>query len=128
MNTVSWLVYLTYVIPSISWFAAAGAVVLLVAVVFLIIFWNVTNAEANSKYAKPEDKEFPTFIAKQFKWVIPSFLLCLFTATVTPNQQTMYMIAASELGEEVIMSNEAKVLYQDLRDILATYKAKEATK
>lgn len=128
MNIVSWLIYLTYVVPSISWFAAAGAVVFLVTVVFLIIFWSVSSIDANSRYAKPEDKAFPTAIARQFKWVIPSFLLCLFIATVTPNQQTMYMIAASELGEEVIMSNEAKVLYQDLRDILATYKAKEATK
>ncbi len=128
MNTVSWLIYLTYVIPSVSWFATAWAIVFGTATIFLIIMWNIYNAKANERWAEPEDKEFPETIAKQFKWVIPSGLLCLVLANIVPDQQTMYMIAASELGEEVIMSDEAKVLYQDLRDILATYKVKEIIK
>ena len=128
MNTVSWLIYLTYVIPSVSWFATVFAFGLVISALLSLFVYGVAKSVTNEVNATKEDRAFPNAILKQLKWIVPSAALCFFVANIVPDQQTMYMIAASELGEEVIISDEAKVLYQDLRDILATYKAKEVTK
>ena len=124
MNTVSFLIYLTYVLPSLSTIFGIAAFVLGMATLVAIVTYLVAKGEASSYRASDDDKRFVVTVGGIVKFLViglvPSFLLAL----TIPDRQTMYMIAASELGEEVIDSPEAKQLYQDLRDVIDTYKKK----
>lgn len=128
MNTVSFIIYLTYVIPTLGTIFGVATVVLGFTTLIGIIAYFCAQHDASSYRASEDDKRFPTTVLSMLKLAGFSFATSLILAVVLPNQQTMYMIAASELGEEVIVSPEAKELYQDLRDVLSSYKKTEEAK
>lgn len=122
MNTVSFLIYLTHVLPTLGIIFGIAATILGITSVISIVVWFVASGEASSHRATEDDKRLPTTVLSIVKLAASGFLISGLLTVVFPNTQTMYMIAASELGEEVIVSTEAKQLYQDLRDVLASYK------
>ena len=122
MNTVSFLIYLTHVLPTLGTIFGVAASALGIVSVLSIIVWFVAKFEASSYRATEDDKRFPTTVLSIVKLAVSGFLISSVLTVIFPNTQTMYMIAASELGEEVIVSPEAKQLYQDLREVLASYK------
>lgn len=128
MNTVSFIIYLTHVLPTLGAIFGTAAVVLGIVSVGAIIVWLIAKEEASSYRATEDDKRFPATVLGVVKFAVSGFIISAILAVIFPNTQTMYMIAASELGEEVIVSPEAKQLYQDLRDVLASYKKVEGEK
>ena len=127
MNTVSLLIYLTHVIPTLGAIFAVASTILGFTTLGSFIVLLIAKAEASNSHATENDKRRPTTILSILKPVAITGIISMILTVLLPNTQTMYMIAASELGEEIIVSDEAKVLYQDLRDILASYKSEEET-
>ena len=113
MNTVSWFLWLTHVVPAVGVAGATLAVLSGFAVVFFAFpFFGVTG----------EGCLFLRFM----KLAIATFFIGVVVRVVTPTEQVMYMIAASELGEQVLDTPEARAVYQDIRNILQSY-TKEVT-
>lgn len=112
MNTLSWFFYLASVVPSLSALCVLlGLLLLGINLFFQVFYFFETN---NTR--KVEDTVWT------FKFRIPLIAFSMFmVAVLTPSEKTIYMIAASEIGEEVVQSQEAKELYDDLRSIIKGY-------
>ena len=108
MNTVSWFLWLTHVVPSVGVVGATLAVLSGFAVVFFM--FHIIEATG-------EDRMLLRFM----KLAIVAFFIGVVVRVVTPTEQVMYMIAASELGEQVLDTPEARAIYQDIRNVLQSY-------
>lgn len=86
MNSLSWLLYFADILSNVK------AVLVTLALVSALVFGIYTM------YSLIEKDEIPKF---RFT-LIP--ILLLLSASVIPQSNTIYAIAASELGEEVINS------------------------
>ena len=114
MNSLSWMLYLTQAISGFRQLVAAGAMVLLVgATIYTVVsalnIWDNYRLERDEKIIRWA--QATKLIRRMVVWGV-----CLGLAfTFLPNQRTMYMIAASQLGEQVVRSPEAQELYGDLK-------------
>lgn len=109
MNTLSWLLYLADVADSakpmmgfiafMSGFAGGVGV---------IIFWIISGIEQLPKA--------PAAIVTVV-WALIAFPSAAL-AILIPSKDTIYLIAASEAGEVVVKSDEAKEIMSGLRDII----------
>lgn len=106
MNNLSLLILLSDIAPSIAWaitFSSAAGVIFSSFFLLMSTFetrWFI-NSEENAR------------INKRFRKVCPPVLyICLFgffiSMLVPSDKDTYYLIAASEAGEEVLASDEAK--------------------
>ncbi len=86
MNTLSWFLYFADVLANVQFTLVIIGSLLLLAYVFLIFVAYVN-----------EDK-FPKFS------IAIAAVCCMMAASVLPSKNTMYAIAASELGEETAKS------------------------
>jgi hypothetical protein len=97
MNYLSWLIYTANVLENLGpLFIFAGLALLVFSIMRWIPYW----AECDNRYSSKEDRD-----AKKPKNVgVLAFLvfLCLLLAALCPSKDTMYAIAASQLGEQVI--------------------------
>ncbi len=96
MNSLSWLLYLADIIPGIGVFLKATA---FVSIILLIVGMGVCAGMAADGDLPPGSWKYPA----KFLWVP---ITMLFVAAFAPSTQTIYMIAASEMGEEVVQSPE----------------------
>jgi hypothetical protein len=55
---------------------------------------------------------------KIFGWAFSIFFLCLVVTSITPSSKTIYMIAASELGESVLQNTDIPELAADYIELL----------
>ena len=101
MNTLSLLIYLSGVIPSIGIILSAGSVAILPCLVIIGGVWSVET----------EKNQFPK--------LKPYFITCavaLFISIMIPDQKTIYMIAASEMGEAVVTTEAGQEVFNELKD------------
>lgn len=118
MNAVSWLIYLA----GLSGALQVTLTVLLVAMVSIVAIMAIgTGARIDNAY-DPEDKEEArkgwVVVKRAFKRVViivPIFALIL---ALIPSRQTVLLIAASELGEEVIANPEVVETATSLMDYI----------
>jgi uncharacterized membrane protein len=109
MNSLSWFLYLADVISNLQ------DVLTLMAIIFAIasIFWTICRVVGDDKYNSTERE-----LAKTF-WFVPwLFIFSLTFAALIPSTNTIYLIAASEAGEMVVNTPEAKEVMSDLKEIL----------
>lgn len=97
MNQLSWMIYLASVLDSTS-------IVLAIILICLLIaagIWAVAMIPMSIESAEPETwtawKKIGKFI------FIPLIILCPFLIFI-PNKDTIYAIAASQAGEQVVKS------------------------
>lgn len=98
MNSLSWFLYLAGIVENITKvLVLTGCTFLFVYViqVLAVAFWNDYCDVYKGRQTKPYPKYKEVYIAFVF----------FFLVSIIPSQNTMYAIAASELGEEVIKSN-----------------------
>jgi hypothetical protein len=99
MNTLSWLIYLADVSDSIDW--------LLDALAFLSILggaaWAIVGIATSDDCDKPSDWRVWRRIGGLV--LAPAFLFGVVGGAVVPETETVYAIAASELGESALKSN-----------------------
>lgn len=112
MNTLSYVLYFSDVIPSIAGFIRFIGV-------SLIGIWIILGL-----VSKPSDRsaEFPFHGwavdgVRQIKLVVLGVIIIIVSLTI-PSKETFYMIAASELGETVVTSPEAKEIMSDIQEVI----------
>ena len=101
MNTLSLLIYLSSVIPNI------GGVLTFVGFIvppFLAFAGMIWSGETG---------------LNQFPKLKPYFITCavaIFVSILIPDQKTIYMIAASEMGEAVVTTEAGQEVFNELKD------------
>lgn len=100
MNSLSWMIYLADVLDGIQKTAVTVAV-------FGGLIALATNA-AHVVYSVEEyDKDTAKALKPYARGTLITALIALVLALVAPSKETIYAIAASEMGEEVLQSPEA---------------------
>jgi hypothetical protein len=89
MNTLSWFIYLADVIPSFGGFILTIGGLVLFAGIALVVCYAFDNDGKPPKY---------------WQWITIAPLVLMLIGLFIPSKNTMYAIAASELGEKVIRS------------------------
>lgn len=117
MNSLSWFFYLANVLPAISSFLFAVGFSLSVGIALYVVAY------------KSPDHPFQGLLTGlfPFPYKLCSVPLVFFLFSILiPQEKTIYMIAASEMGETVVQSEEAKELYDDLKGIIKGYLKEES--
>lgn len=109
MNNLSWLLYLADVAGKASGASTflVGACLILGLPALLFCWLTVADRDMSAKVAS-----FLTAV-----WVFVTVFAAA-GAILIPSKDTIYLIAASEAGEVVVKSDEAKEIMSGLRDII----------
>ncbi len=104
MNSLSWLIYLAEVLGTFRDAAGIVAGLLIFAVIGLPI---IAGPDLFDEDAAP--------IRKWWKRGIVTAIILAVLAMALPSTRTLYMIAASEIGEKAMATPEAKELFSEVR-------------
>lgn len=105
MNTLSIFLYLANVIPNLS---VLGFFLILIAFAFAFVL-PARNVEMFSREHNPF-----MGLTRTITWVV--LVIGLIFTTLVPSERTMYMIAASELGEIAVMNEEVQEVFNALKE------------
>lgn len=118
MNTLSFILYLADVSGFIDRFASIiGIGGIIIAIIAFTIGQLAVTEENYTGKAEEERKVVRAFAFGLLKYAMPALLL----ATFIPSQKTLYLIAASEIGEEVVMSETGEKVLNIINDKLDSY-------
>lgn len=108
MNSLSWMIYFADVMSGIRGLAltvAIGGSMLIAVLVFICFCMESDRAMKVGSWRKP-------------LLLTPLVVFGAITAALLPSSSAIYMIAASEAGETVVASPEAKEMLGDLQEII----------
>ena len=108
MNQLSVILYLADVSASLKWFAYAVCILTGAMFVVTLIIMGVATADTDESPNHKTDND--RWINLAWRWcrsVAAFFVLGFVVAGLLPSQQTMMMIAASQFGEQVLMTPQA---------------------
>lgn len=103
MNSLSWLLYFADVVGNLSVFFLMIAIAGVIVVVFPIIPAMIIE----------KDYDWGRLARKAFCILLPIIFICGLLSALSPSRDTVYMIAASEAGEEVVNNPEVRELMGD---------------
>lgn len=103
MNTLSWFLYFADIIPSLG-IVCFGVALLLFAGAALI----------GGMALDSNDDDVPPQFWKYWRRTVVGVVVLLLIAVATPSKNTLYAIAASELGEQVLDSPTGQRVKQAL--------------
>ena len=110
MNSISWFLYLASFADKITGIAAVWGILLSLVVVMATVAWIVVFCTAAADKDAEKTLTLTTHIWKVFVgWLIVMGVLY----SVTPDSKTMYAIAASQVGEQVVKSEAAQGIAND---------------
>lgn len=112
MNTLSWFLYLTGIVPNILAFIITISVITII--VGTVIYITTLFYENGTVWGPADSEKRKSFRRKAWWSVVSSFLVILVMMFV-PSQKTLYMIAASEVGQTVVQTPEAQEILDLLR-------------
>ncbi len=117
MNSLSWLVY------GMQVFTNLGVLLAIVGgfVCVWLLFWGFC-ALCN------DDQKAPlsiTHFVKRFKQLIWVPVVCFTMLIFMPNERTMYLIAASEVGDRIVNSQKVQSIVDPGSEYLKTWLKKE---
>lgn len=112
MNSLSWLIYFASII---SGFKALFLFLSIVCCIIIIVAWiaRVANPEEYNRHIREAATKWTNW-----RSIYVYSILFLLACIVIPTSSTMYMIAASELGETVVKSPEAIELFDQLKQLI----------
>lgn len=120
MNNLTLFLYLAEVIGNLR--ASLGIILFLIAVCSLPVtigaFLIVENNSYDSEEEVERKYEIRKTIWKCIKVVAIVFPILVLIKTLLPSKETMYMMAASELGETVVTSPDAVQVYDKVKKII----------
>lgn len=120
MNSLSILIYLADVLPRLGVVGAVASVLMFGAGIIGTIIGRIVTWE---RYSQRDEEWAQTLNARKtigdyaMKMLIAASII-LPISILIPSQKTFYMIAASEIGESVVTSPEAKETFNELRNII----------
>ena len=112
MNSLTWFIYLANVIPNFGGLLTFVSMGSLVAIGIWLIVVAAYNSSWDVCNGRSSPMEFPS---------LKVFLLPLLTgdvATLVPSQTTIYTMLASEMGEEMAMSEAGQQVLNDLKEVV----------
>lgn len=109
MNSLSWLLYLANLFGSLNELAAI--LILVCVALFIMLLRAHINVMDDGGFTEDSEIKFFSLVKKVF---VVFCMSCVITV-VTPNSTTVYMIAASEMGETAISQPE----FAKLRELLS---------
>lgn len=118
MNVLSLFLYFAGVIAQIQVvFIVMGSMILVLYGIYAIVTfgseeYSYYDKDRIARMRKAKD-DFP-----KGKGYLALAAVLFFISALFPTQQTMYLIAASELGETAITSDVAKELYSDINTMI----------
>lgn len=124
MNSLSWLIYGIQLTSNVGAFLAitSGLFLLTLGLIFVVRCITIDN-DYNSKDATKALKYAEA--RKNFRKLFWIPLLGIFLACVIPNERTMYLIAASEIGERIVKTETVQRVVDPSIDLLKNWIAKE---
>lgn len=112
MNSLSWILYFADVLSKAgSLFGGLGGVLLFVSVVCIIPGFLVEWRNSD----EPETARSRKAFTRISLIGIPLASFMILASIFIPSKETMYMIAASEVGETVMTSTDGKEIYTELK-------------
>lgn len=121
MNSLSWFIYLTQVVPGLGQMFTGFAIVLGTALALSFMVRGMASDEDDY-----EEELKPKFIKFQ-KYSTICVVVFALLSTVIPNRQTLILIAASEVGEKVYQSDKVKSIIDPSVELLQEWIKKELT-
>lgn len=122
MNTLSWFLYFADIASKVSilFAAVAGAGALFCVISFFVMKTQANEALIKSRHYKMDtsfQEEYQDYSrwANQYAIGFSVLVFLLVVSFLVPSKDTIYMIAASEMGEHVAMSSEALEIGQELK-------------
>ncbi len=113
MNSLSWLIYLASVAGSIG--GIAVFVMIAAILCFLASGFVYLNADDyDDDYRGRDDAKRRTWASRMMKQCVGAFVLASVIIIVVPGRDTVYAIAASEMGEELLNSDTGSKAVQAL--------------
>lgn len=103
MNNLSWLIYLADVVDTLNGFALTVTVLSLIGTV---VFTIIGVVGVGSMY-EAENKSCRALCRAFLPWFAPLFFLFAILTAALPARETVYAIAASEMGEQVLQTPTA---------------------
>lgn len=110
MNSLSWLLYLSDVLPALS----ESLVGLSFALGSCTIVSSIGLCLAISEHNEKAQEMFKSFM----RYTIRLFFPFLLVGLLIPSKETFYLIAGSEVGEVVVQSEEAKEILNDVHAVI----------
>ena len=101
MNTLSLLIYLSSVLPSTGLMLLFLGIFGLFVSLLVGVLWSGETG------------------MNQFPKLKPYFITCavaIFISILIPDQKTIYMIAASEMGEAIVTTETGQEVFNELKD------------
>lgn len=129
MNSLSWLIYAAEVFARVSVTLVFTAIVCCVAalVTAIVARLNMSDLSRDSRYAPNSERDsyatkYDFLESVQNTWplrLVKYAVFCLALSLPIPSSSTVYMIAASEMGEKIATTPEAREMLSDLRQIVS---------
>ena len=105
MNSLSWLIYAAGVVGNLQFFLVITGTPSIFAGAFCYFF--------GTYYNEP-------LVARIGRALLPMGMVACLFASLIPNQANMLSIAASEIGERAVTSEQGRELLQELKDTVLT--------
>lgn len=111
MNSLSLVIYLADVIPSLS--ILVGGILIIITILYGIgLFIGL------AQYDVSDDTTIWKRVISTLKYMAPVCILLTLAFVLIPSRQTILLIAGSEFGEEVVTTPEAKELLEGIRQVI----------
>lgn len=114
MNDLSWLLYLANVLPNLG---VTLIIISFLGMLLFVVFYVCFVFDNNWNQKEEEKKQRKSDIRKSLIGLTFFTLLFIITSFI-PNRDTIYYIAASEIGETAVTSERGERLLSDLETIL----------
>ena len=115
MNNVSWFIYLADIVGGLQvLFGFVGTIGLLISLIAFCISFIYDTDRVYRNYHDPESEDYYTItypLEKIRPWTVFGVvvtLIWMLLAICIPSKETRYLIAASQLGEQIIQLEEVQ--------------------
>lgn len=131
MNGLSWFIYLSNIVNTISsWASVLSVFIGIIYFIFMVVMSCLLiepTARRNDKDLK-DIIEIKTFRSSISWLVMPILVVCIPLALLVPDRQTMLLIAGSEMGQRVVQSEQVKGIVDPGLDLVKSWIAEETAK
>ncbi len=131
MNSLSWLIYMSDVLPSLGRAASGLSFFLGLGMVVYTIIWALYNNDVrdNEIIEKRYNSDYKAKYL-QFYWKTCAlvFTLLVSISIVTPSQRTILLIAASEFGEKAMETEVGSQAIRILKNKLSEIELEQTRK
>ena len=112
MNMLSILIYLAEMCKAINF--ASGVLIGVCIVMWIVPFWVYwMNTD---RFPSPEERK-----TMPVRWAFPLLWVCIIVNVITPSRNTVLLIAASEMGQRVVESEQVAGVVNPGVELLTTW-------